>query len=371
MKIGLVSPYDYSFYGGVVNHISHLSSYFTKWGHDVKIIAPCLKDGTQYFNEEVESVGRPIPIPYFGSVARIPLSPWLPAQTRRILRREKFDIVHIHEPFVPMLSLTMLMQSNSINVGTFHAYPYRETSTYKTFKSVFKKLYPRLNGKIAVSKPVLDYLSRYIPGDFQIIPNGIEMEHFSTDGPRRPEFSDDKLNILFVGRLEKRKGLEYLIRACSIIKKEFSDFRLIVVGSGTRFRRKYRRMINDLNLDNIVFTSFVSKEELPEYYRTADIFCSPATGGESFGIVLLEAMACGKPVVASDIVGYASLLTHNEQGLLVEPANEEALAQALLTLLKDGSLRRKMGEKGLATAPRYSWSNVARQVLDYYSSLKV
>jgi phosphatidylinositol alpha-mannosyltransferase len=130
-------------------------------------------------------------------------------------------------------------------------------------------------------------------------------------------------------------------------------------------------MINDLNLDNIVFTSFVSKEELPEYYRTADIFCSPATGGESFGIVLLEAMACGKPVVASDIVGYASLLTHNEQGLLVEPADEEALAQALLTLLKDGSLRRKMGEKGLATAPRYSWSNVARQVLDYYSSLKV
>lgn len=368
MKIGLVSPYDYSFPGGVVNHISYLAHYFIHWGHDVKVIAPSLRKGTQYFDEEVTNVGRPLPIPFGGSVARVPISPWLPVQVGKILAKENFDILHLHEPFTPMLCLSTLLKSSCINVGTFHAC-YSRSLSYWLGKPILKQWLPRLHGKIAVSKPALDYVSRYLPGDYRIIPNGIDIERFSPDGPQREEFADDKLNILFVGRLEKRKGLDYLLRACAQVKKRFTNFRLIVVGPGTRLRPGYERFVKDTHLTDVVSTDFVPSAELPAYYRSADIFCAPATGGESFGIVLLEAMASGKPVVATDIEGYASVLTHGEEGLLVPPRDEEALAQALLSLLNDKSLRHQMGTKGRINAEKYSWANVAQQVMDYYTSL--
>jgi len=307
VKIGLVSPYDYSFPGGVVNHISYLAHYFIHWGHDVKVIAPSLRKGTQYFDEEVTNVGRPLPIPFGGSVARVPISPWLPVQVGKILAKENFDILHLHEPFTPMLCLSTLLKSSCINVGTFHAC-YNKSLSYWVGKPILKQWLPRLHGKIAVSKPALDYVSRYLPDDYRIIPNGIDIERFSPDGPQREEFADDKLNILFVGRLEKRKGLDYLLRACAQVKKHFTNFRLIVVGPGT-------------------------------------------------------------PVVATDIEGYASVLTHGEEGLLVPPRDEEALAQALLSLLNDKSLRHQMGAKGRINAEKYSWANVAQQVMDYYTSL--
>ncbi len=368
MKIGLVSPYDYSFPGGVVNHISYLAHYFIQWGHEVKIIAPCLRKGTQYFEEEVTAVGRPFPIPASGSVARVPLSPWLPTQVGKILDKEEFDILHLHEPFTPMLSLSALLRSKSINVGTFHAC-HSKPRGYWIGKPILKKWLPRLHGKIAVSKPALDFVSRHLPGDYRIIPNGIDTERFFPDGPQREEFADNKLNMLFVGRLEKRKGLDYLLRACAKVKTQFSNLRLIVVGPGTRLRPKYEKLIEDVKLVDVISTGFVSNTEMPTYYRSADIFCAPATGGESFGIVLLEAMASGKPVVATDIEGYASLLTHGEEGLLVPPRDEEALARALLSLLNDEFLRHRMGAKGRIKAEKYSWANVAQQVMDYYTSL--
>jgi phosphatidylinositol alpha-mannosyltransferase len=267
-----------------------------------------------------------------------------------------------------MLSVSALLQSPSINIGTFHACHDRSRS-YWTFKPVLKRCLAKLNGKIAVSKPAKDFVSKYLPGEYSIIPNGIDMERFSSDGPRREELIDGKINILFVGRLEKRKGLGYLLRACGIIKKQFPDFRLIVVGPGTKLRPGYEELARDMGLDNVIFTDFVSHEELPQYYRTADIFCAPATGGESFGIILLEAMACGKPVVAFNIEGYASVMDNEVEGFLVPVANEEALAQALLTLLNDHSLRDQMGEKGKIKADKYSWTCVSNQVMDYYMSL--
>lgn len=369
MKIGLVSPYDYSFPGGVANHISHLACYFDQWGHKVKIIAPSLKDSQHYYNGDVKKVGRPVPIPWGGSIARIPISPWLPTQMKKILREENFDILHLHEPFTPMVSVSALAQSQGITVGTFHAC-HNKSRSYATFKPLLKRLIKRLHGKITVSQPALDFISRYLPGEYRIIPNGIDIQRFTPDGPVRKEFSDDKLNIVFVGRLEKRKGLNYLLRACAKVKQQFSHFRLIVVGPGTRLRPGYEEMVRELSLDhNVVFTGFASNEELPEYYRTADIFCAPATGGESFGIVLLEAMSCSKPVIASSIAGYASVLTHTEEGLLVPPKDVDSLAQALLTLLNDSSLRERMGEKGKLHAQKFSWENVCRQVMDYYVEL--
>lgn len=368
MKIGLVSPYDYSFPGGVVQHISHLAHYYQQWGHRVKIIAPCLKEGTTYFEEEVHSIGRPFPISYGGTVARLPISPWLPAQVRRLLTREKFDIMHLHEPFLPMLCLSILLQSKSINVGTFHAY-YAGSKSYKPFKPLFRKFLQKLDGKIVVSQPLQTFLNKYAPGDYHVIPNGIDVKRFNPDGPLKKEFQDGKVNILFVGRLEKRKGLEYLIRACGLINKKFSNFRLIVVGPGTRLRGGYRRLAKELELSNVEFVGAVSGDDLPKYYRTADIFCSPATGGESFGIVLLEAMGCGKPVIASDIEGYASVMQHSEQGILVPPRDIQGLADALLWLVDNKAMREKMGVKGRANAENYSWPNVAEKVLDFYRGL--
>jgi phosphatidylinositol alpha-mannosyltransferase len=368
VKIGLVSPYDYSFPSGVVNHISHIAHYFWQWGHEVKIIAPCLKDGDRYNDDNLKAVGRPLPIPYGGSIARIPLSPWLPFQTRKILHQEKFDILHLHEPFAPLLCVSALVQSNSITVGTFHACHDKSRSYYLS-KPILKRWVKRLHGKIAVSEAALNYVTKYLPGEYRIIPNGIDIERFSPDGPRRKEFTNGKLNILFVGRLEKRKGLGHLISACAILKKKFPNFRLIVVGPGTRLRPGYQELARELNLDDVVFTDFVSDTELPEYYRTADIFCAPATGGESFGIVLLEAMACGKPVIASNIEGYATVVNHNDDGLLVPVGDEEALAQAILSLSDNRTLREHLGNKGKAKAQNYGWENVALQIIDYYKSL--
>jgi phosphatidylinositol alpha-mannosyltransferase len=237
-------------------------------------------------------------------------------------------------------------------------------------KPVFQRWITRLNGKIAVSKPALDHVSHHLPGEYCIIPNGIDTEYFCLNGSGRDEFNDGKINILFVGRLERRKGLAYLLNACAEIKRSFQNFRLIVVGPGKVLRLRYEKLVEDMNLtDNVVFTGFVSSADLPSYYRSAHIFCAPATGGESFGIVLLEAMACGKPVVATNIQGYASVLADGEEGLLVPPRDEEALADALLSLLHDNSLRLKMGNKGLQKAEKYSWPNITQQVMNYYNLL--
>ncbi len=368
MKIGLVSPYDYSHPGGVINHVSYLAHHLQLMGNDVKIIAPVRQKGTRYFDEEVTAVGRPLPIPYGGTTARIPLSPWLPYQVRRVLDRENFDLIHLHEPFIPMLCLSTLTESRAINVGTFHAC-HEGSVAYWLGQPIMRKLGKKLHGKIAVSRPALTYISKYFPADYRIIPNGVDNHHFRPDGPQREEFKDGKLNILFVGRLEERKGVGDLIRACSVVKKSFPNFRLIIAGPGIRLRGYYEMLARALLNDHAVFTKFVPFAELPEYYRTADIFCAPANSGESFGIVLLEAMASGTPVVATNIAGYASVLTNGQEGLLAEPSNHRSLAARLLALLQDKQMRENMARKGLATAEKYSWENVSRQVMDFYLTL--
>jgi len=225
----------------------------------------------------------------------------------------------------------------------------------------------KLDGRIAVSKPALEFASKYFPGDFDIIPNGVDVEHFSPDVLPIADFCDGKVNILFVGRLEKRKGLSYLLKAYKRVKQEISDSRLIIVGPGTRLRHKYEKQVMLEGIKDVAFVGHTSYDELPRFYKTADIFCAPATSWESFGIVLLEAMAVGKPVIASNIDGYASVVTHGVDGLLVPPKDEEKLAQALISLIRDESLRQQMGTKGRLKAQNYSWEHVARRVLDYYT----
>lgn len=366
MKIALVSPYDYAYPGGVVNHISHLHDQFIDMGHVVKIITPCSNKKVCLDSQDMIALGKPFPVPSGGSIARPSLSPVLSSPTRAILDRERFDIIHLHEPLVSALPLTILRISRSVNVGTFHAC-HREPRGYQLMRPFVTKWFHRLDGKIAVSRPAMDFVSKHFPGDYTIIPNGIDVEHFSAEVSPIEMFCDGKLNILFVGRLEKRKGLRYLINAYKKVKTELPNSRLIVVGPGAR--RTYEKLVIKANLEDVVFAGYVSNEELPRYYKTADLFCAPATGEESFGIVLLEAMAAAKPIVASNIDGYASVMRHGVEGLLVPPKDEQALAHAIIGLLGDKSLRQEMGSRGRLKAEEYDWHNIAHRVVEYYSSL--
>ena len=367
MKIALVSPYDFAYPGGVYIHISYLAHHFTRMGHEVKVIAPASK-AISGFGDRFIPIGSPRPIPSSGSITRITISPWLASGIKPVLERENFDIIHLHEPLMPMLCTTVLRLSKTANVGTFHACHGQPGYDFaKPFgRWILKKWFRKLDGKIAVSKPAREFVRGYFPGYYNIIPNGVDVDHFSPDVSPIGEFSDGKLNILFVGRLEKRKGVKYLLEAFRQVKQEIPDSRLIIVGPGTRLRRRYEKHVMKNGLKDVVFTGLVPYEELPRYYKTADVFCAPATGRESFGIILLEAMAVGKPIVASNIEGYANVVSHGVDGLLVPPADKESLAQALISLLADGSLRQKMGAKGRAKALEHSWEQIAKKVLNYY-----
>ena len=372
MKIALVSPYDYAYTGGVNIHISRLQENFTRMGHEVKIIAPSSKPKETQKNGDVIVFGRPVPIHASGSVVRSPVSPGLVFSSgiRDMLRRERFDVIHIHEPLMPTLATAVLHHaSQELTVGTFHASRSRSWG-YSFWKPIcLNRWFNKLDGRIAVSFAAMEFVSRYFPSDYTIIPNGIDLPHFSRQVPPLEQFCDGKLNILFVGRMEKRKGFKYLLGAYEKVKRELPQCRLIVVGPQDGSYEKYQRLAVKRNLKDVVFTGYVSYEELPRYYKSADICCSPATCWESFGLVLLEAMAAGKPTVASDIAGYAAVVNDGVDGLLVKPRDEKALAGTILQLLQDGSLRERMGEMGKVKAGDYSWEKVAQQVMNYYQEL--
>lgn len=367
MKIALVSPYDFAFPGGVTNHISSLERYLTRMGHEVKVIAPVSK-AVNDFGDRFIPIGKPRPVPASGSIVRITLSLRLASTIKTVLSEERFDIVHLHEPFMPMLCSAVLRFSEAANIGTFHACDgspgYR--LGWPIGAIMLNRRRHKLDGKIAVSKPAMEFASKYVPGYYNIIPNGIDLEHFSPEVTPIEEFCDGKQNILFLGRLERRKGLGYLIRAYQQVKREIPGSRLIIVGPGTRLRKKYEKWIRRKGLKDVVFIGYAPYAELPRYYKTADVFCSPATDRESFGIVLLEAMAVGTPIVASNIAGYASVIADGEDGLLVPPRDSKGLAQALMTVLTDKTLRQQMGARGKLKAKAHSWENVSQRVFDYY-----
>lgn len=370
MKIALVSPYDFEHPGGVVNHIRSLAEEFAHLGHDVRIIAPASRHEPRG-DARFIPIGRPRPILSSGSVSRISLSLHLAPRIKEVLRQEKFEIVHLHEPFMPMLCSAMLRFSDGINIGTFHAYAgrpgYGLGRPVTTF--LLRRRNRKLKGHIAVSPPAKRYASKHVPGEFTIIPNGVDLKHFHPGAPPMAEYRDGRLNILFVGRLEPRKGLAYLLEAYRKLKATYANTRLIIVGPGVWYRRKYESQIKVSGLKDVVFVGPVAFNDLPRYYATADVFCAPATGRESFGMVLLEAMALGKPIVASRIEGYASVITDGREGLLVPPKNADRLAEALRQCLDNPDLRQKLGGQGLATVQQYDWPIIARRVMDYYQQI--
>lgn len=366
LKVALISPYDLSYPGGVQYHIAALAPALASLGHTVKILTPSSMPPGKLNGIDVLTFGRSIPVPTAGSVARISLSVWHEPRLKATLEDEKFDVVHIHEPLVPLFPLMALYLSRSLTIGTFHAFSETGGRAYTMWKRVLANAAERLHGRIAVSEAARSYVNRYFPGEYTIIPNGIDVQFFARPAPRLEVFSPAHVNLLFVGRVgEKRKGLSFLLAAYSTLKWEYPNLRLIVVGPGVPDADSWR-IIGERNIQDVVFTGQVARDELPAYYQSADIFCSPATGKESFGMVLLEAMAASRPIVASAIPGYACVVRHGEEGLLVEPRNENALADALRLMIKDEGLRRKMGATGRRSVEQYDWSSVAALVVDYY-----
>ena len=367
LKIGIVSPYGYPHPGGVNEHVRFTYEALRRLGHDVWIITS--KYGRQRESEgHVIRLGTGWAAPANGSVGRVTLGLRFKRQARQVLEAHDFDVLHFHEPFVPFLSPTVLDQSRTVNVATFHAFGGFSPS-YWIGRRFAGRLAERLHGRVAVSGAARHFISRYFPGEYEIIPNGVDLERFSNAQPFEELRDGRTVNILFVGRLEERKGLIHLLKAYHRLRKRKVDARLLVVGSGPKLR-EHRRFVGLRGIRDVEFLGRVSDDEKVRYFASADIYCAPNTGQESFGIVLLEAMAAGVPIVASDIHGFKRVVERNVQGLLVEPRNHRALAAALYALARDPDLRHEMGDAGRARAPEFSWDRVTERIVDYYYEVR-
>jgi phosphatidylinositol alpha-mannosyltransferase len=361
-KIALVSPFDMAHAGGVNEHVLQVYSHLRARGYNVKVISP--SSARAPAGPDFYSLGRITPVQINGSVARVSLSLNLAPKIRTILKREGFDLIHLHEPLSPTLPTTILRCSDSINVGTFHAAGERSVG-YITVHRRLLRLAPRLHGRIAVSQAARRLANHYFPGDYTIIPNGVDTAIYQPDGDRVSQYDDGMLNLLFVGRFnDDRKGFRYLLEALALVQEVLPRVRLLVVGSGDP--TPFRPLIRQLRLRNVVFVGYVEKAMLAQYYRTAQLFCAPSIGQESFGIVLLEAMAAGCPIVAADNAGYRQVVEHRRQGLLVQPRNVEGLAVAILQLLQDEHLRTSLAQDGLRKAQLYAWDRVVDQIISFY-----
>jgi len=372
MRIAQVSPYDFAHPGGVQRHIASLSRELQNRGHEVTILAPCTRDepAVDVGNVELRTFGRSVPVPTAGSIARISVSVWHEWRLKSTLENEQFDIVHIHEPLMPMFALTASRFSPSTTIGTFHAYNEGRGRGYMLWKKVLNRGAIRLNGRIAVSEPAKQFANRYFKGDYTVIPNGLDVDRFSTPVQKPSVLKDDAINMLFVGRVnEPRKGLRYALGAYSLLKWEYPNLRLIVAGGGIPDRESYRIM-GERSLDDVVFVGPVSDGELPGYYQNADIFLAPNTGQESFGFIIIEAMASSTPIVASDISGFASVMTNEKEGLMVPPKDEAAMSRAIKQLIENPGLRAQLSIGGRITVDQYRWDRVVDSVLSYYNQVQ-
>ena len=362
MKIGIVTPYAYPMPGGVNDHVGSLYRVLRARGHDVRIITS--SHGLQKASEgDIIRVGKGFSVPFNGSMGTITLSPTYLQQMRQILERERFDVLHYHEPFVPFLSLVTLTLSTSVNIGTFHAFGGLSVS-YEFGKRMLGHYAHKLHGRIAVSPAARHFISRYFPGEYKIVPNGVEPGRYQRAVPIA-RYRDGVPNILFVGRMEPRKGLIHLLRAFRKIQRDGVRARLLIVGTGPG-DREARRYVLTRQLDGVEFLGRVPEGQKAQLFKTADIYVSPATGRESFGIVLLEAMSAGAPIICSDIHGYRGVVRRERDGILVEPGNSDALAAAIRRLIDDPDLRARLSRAGEERAQLFTWDHVGQAVEEYY-----
>ena len=352
MKVALVCPYAWDVPGGVQSHVRSLAACLRRRDHDVMIVAPARgrdADGATV-------VGRSVPIPANGSIARLGLGPTTWVRVRRALADFQPDVVHAHEPLIPGASLYALLQSNGPVVGTFHAAA--ESSVgYAAARPVLARAAARLRARTAVSDAARSLVARYFPGDYRLTPNGIDHDRFAQ---ANPEDLGPGKHVVFLGRIERRKGLEVLLQAMARIPDLGAD--LVVVGRGPEER--HARALETRLMLRVRFVGAVSDEEKARLLRRADVFCAPALGGESFGIVLLEAMAAGAPVVCSSLEGFRAVA--GRAAVLVEPGDPGLLADALRRVLSDGSLSRRMRAKSAEVSAGFDWGRLVGNIEEIY-----
>jgi phosphatidylinositol alpha-mannosyltransferase len=369
VKIGIVSQSYYPRPGGVTEVVHFTARELRKLAHQVTIITTHYS-GVEETDPNVIRIGRNVLVPVNGAWVNMTIGIGLRKELARIFERERFDIVHAHCPLVPTLPLLSIEVASPAQkvVGTFHAAA-EKNFCYWLFRRSLSTRARRLDCRIAVSEAARAFASKYFPGDFEIVPNGIDCTRFRPDLEPVARYRDGRINVLFVGRMDPRKGVPYLFKAMPRIARELNgNVRFLIVGE-----RGLRAMLSHgpLNLHGaeIAWIGHVPAGELPRYYVTADIFCSPATGQESFGIVLLEAMASGVPIVASDIPGYRTILTPAREGLLIPPKDPDGIAQAIVTLARDESLRRELALRGREKALQYDWPIIVRRLEAIYRSV--
>jgi len=354
VKVLIVSPYSWTTPGGVGAHVGHLAQALRTRGHEVRVLAPAEGD----VEPGVVSVGRSIPVPYNGSVARLAFGPRVAGRIRVALRRYRPDVVHVHEPFAPSVGLLTLLNTRLPIVATFHA-SISESRAYRVAAPALRPLYRRLAAKIAVSKAACFTIESLFGDGIRIVPNGVEWSRFASLPP--PSGS----TILFLGRMEKRKGAAIAVDAFARLAPALPGAELVLAGEGPERRAVEDAVPAELR-ERVTFAGRIEPLDLPGTFGHATVVCAPSLGGESFGIVLLEAMSAGRPVVASAIPGYAAVVRDGIDGLLAPPGDAGALASALERLLRDPAAARAMGAAGRARAKAFDWPLVAAEVEEVY-----
>jgi len=365
MRIGMVCPYSFDVHGGVQAHVLQLGEVLRARGHDVSVLAP--SSPHVQLPDWVVSGGKAVPIRYNGSVARLRFGPATHRMVKKWIAQGDFDVLHLHEPNAPSLSVLALMIAEGPIVATFH------TSTTKSlalgvFQGILRPWNEKIVGRIAVSDLARRWQMEALGSDAVEIPNGVDVESFAS-APLLPGYPRPGKTVLFLGRFdEPRKGMAALLDALPALVERFDDVEVLIVGRGDA--DELREKAGDLG-GHLRFLGQVDDDEKASALRSADVYCAPNTGGESFGIVLVEAMAAGTPVVASNLDAFRRVLADGKAGRLVPVDDPAALAEALIDVLVDAKLRVRYVKAATAAVHRYDWSVVADDIMRVYETVAV
>ncbi len=363
MRIGMVCPYSFDVPGGVQSHVLQLAEVMRQRGHEVSVLAPASPHVK--LPDYVVSGGKAVPIPYNGSVARLRFGPATHRKVKRWLADGDFDVLHLHEPNAPSLSMLALMVAEGPIVATFHTST-TKSLTLSVFQGVLRPWHEKIVGRIAVSDLARRWQMEALGSDAVEIPNGVDVSSFAA-APRLTGYPRPGRTVLFLGRYdEPRKGVAVLLGALPALVKRFADVELLIVGRGDE--DELRGQAAEL-ADHLRFVGQVDDAEKASAIRSADVYCDPHTGGESFGIVLVEAMAAGTAVVASDLDAFRRVLRDGQAGRLVPVDDSAALAAALIAVLEDEALRARYVAAGTEAVRRYDWSVVANQIMRVYETV--
>lgn len=377
MKIGIVCPYSWDVPGGVQFHIRDLAEHLIRWGHEVSVLAP--SDDDTPLPPYVVSAGRAVPVPYNGSVARLNFGFLSAARVRRWLHDGTFDVIHIHEPASPSLGLLSCWAAQGPIVATFHTSNPRSRAMIAAYP-ILQPALEKISARIAVSEYARRTLVEHLGGDAVVIPNGVEVDFFAkaepkaewqTEGGRSSDTGGGGRRggtIGFIGRIdEPRKGLPVLMKALPRILEERPQTRLLVAGRGDE-KEAVATLPAEMR-SRVEFLGMVSDEDKARLLRSVDVYVAPNTGGESFGIILVEALSASAPVLASDLDAFTQVLDQGAAGELFANEDADALADAALRLLGDPARREQLRERGSAHVRRFDWSTVGADILAVYETV--